>query len=159
MNDQTYMKLAIDEAKKAFLKDEVPIGAVIVDAGGDVISRAHNQLITLSDPTAHAEILALRKACQSVSNYRLPDTTMYVTIEPCVMCMGAIIHARVAKVVFGAHDPKWGAAGSKYDFIQDARFNHTPQIAGAICAEDCKHLMQCFFREKRKSVASNSIMS
>lgn len=104
------MNLALEEAKKAGQKAEVPIGAVLVAESGDILSRSHNQTISLGDPTAHAEILTLRDAAQKVLNYRLLSTTLYVTIEPCIMCMGAIVHARVARVVFGAHDPKWGAA-------------------------------------------------
>ena len=144
-----FMKLAIKEAKKAGQKAEVPIGAVLVAESGDILSFSHNQAITLADPTAHAEILVLRQAAQKVSNYRLLGTTLYVTIEPCMMCMGAIVHARVAKVVFGAKDLKWGAAGSLYNFAEDVRLNHRPEIIQGVCQDECRALMQEFFRSKR----------
>lgn len=143
------MKLAITEAKKAGQKGEVPVGAVLVTESGDILSLSHNQAITLTDPTAHAEILALRKAAQKVLNYRLLGTTLYVTIEPCLMCMGAIVHARVARVVFGAQDLKWGAAGSLYNFAEDVRLNHRPEIIQGVCQDECRALIQDFFRSKR----------
>jgi tRNA(adenine34) deaminase len=144
-----FMKLALNEAKKAERKDEIPIGAVLVAENDQVLAAKHNQTITLNDPTAHAEILALQTAAQKIGNYRLLNTTLYVTVEPCPMCMGAVIHARVARVVFGARDPKWGAAGSLYNFAADRRFNHHPQIIEDICEKECKKLMQNFFRKKR----------
>jgi tRNA(adenine34) deaminase len=147
--DIKFMKLAIKEAKKAGQKAEVPVGAVLVAESGDILSLSHNQTITLADPTAHAEILALRKAAQSVLNYRLLGTTLYVTIEPCIMCMGAIVHARVARVVFGAQDLKWGAAGSLYNFAEDVRLNHRLEIIHGICQDECRTLIQGFFRSKR----------
>ena len=116
---------------------------------GKILAEAHNQTIHLADPTAHAEILALRKAARRVSNYRLLSTTLYVTIEPCIMCMGAIVHARVAKVVFGAEDPKWGAAGSLYNIAEDLRLNHQPEIIKGVCQVECRALIQDFFRSKR----------
>jgi len=144
-----FMKLAIKEAKKAGQKAEVPIGAVLVAESGDILSLSHNQAITLADPTAHAEISALRQAAQKILNYRLLGTTLYVTIEPCMMCMGAIVHARVAKVVFGAKDLKWGAAGSLYNFAEDVRLNHRPKIIHGVCQDECRALIQEFFRSKR----------
>jgi len=144
-----FMKLAVKEAKKAGQMAEVPIGAVLVAESGDILSFSHNQAITLADPTAHAEILVLRQAAQKVLNYRLLGTTLYVTIEPCMMCMGAIVHARVARVVFGAKDPKWGAAGSLYNFAEDVRLNHRPEIIQGVCQDECRALMQEFFRSKR----------
>lgn len=144
------MKLAIKEAKKAGQKDEVPVGAVLVSGSGDILSQSHNQVITFGDPTAHAEISALRKAAEKIQNYRLLNTTLYVTIEPCVMCMGAIVHARVARVVFGAKDLKWGAAGSLYNFAEDTRLNHRPQIIPGVCLDECRELMLNFFRSKRR---------
>ena len=151
MNSQhtSFMKLALNEAKKAGQKAEVPIGAVLVAESGDILSSAHNQPITLADPTAHAEIIALRKAAQKVLNYRLLSTTLYVTIEPCLMCMGAIVHARVARVVFGVRDPKWGAAGSLYNFADDVRLNYRPEIIPGVCQDECRELIQDFFRAKR----------
>jgi tRNA(adenine34) deaminase len=143
------MKLALDQAKKAGQKAEVPIGAVLVSESGEILSAAHNQSISLADPTAHAEIITLRKAAQKILNYRLLSTTLYVTIEPCIMCMGAIVHARVSRVIFGVHDPKWGAAGSLYNFADDIRLNHRPEIIQGICEDECRTLIQNFFREKR----------
>jgi tRNA(adenine34) deaminase len=148
-DDVKFMKLAIKEAKKAGQKAEVPVGAVLVAEYGDILSLSHNQVITLADPTAHAEISALREAAAKVLNYRLLNTTLYVTIEPCVMCMGAIVHARVARVVFGAKDLKWGACGSLYSFAEDTRLNHRPEIIQGICEVECRELMQEFFRSKR----------
>ena len=148
-DDLKFMKLAIREAKKAGQKDEVPVGAVLVSESGDILSLSHNQVITFADPTAHAEISALRKAALKVLNYRLLYTTLYVTIEPCVMCMGAIVHARVARIVFGANDLKWGAAGSLYNFAEDTRLNHRPEIVPGVCRDECRELMQEFFRLKR----------
>jgi tRNA(adenine34) deaminase len=144
-----FMKLALNQAKKAGQRSEVPIGSVIVSESGEILSASHNQIISLADPTAHAEIITLRKAAQKISNYRLLSTTLYVTIEPCIMCMGAIVHARVSRVVFGAHDPKWGAAGSLYNFAHDTRLNHRPEIIHGICEDECRTLIQDFFREKR----------
>lgn len=143
------MKLALKEAKKAGQKAEVPVGAVLVAETGNILSLSHNQAITLADPTAHAEILALREAAQKTLNYRLLSTTLYVTIEPCIMCMGAIVHARVERVVFGAKDLKWGAAGSLYNFAEDIRLNHQPEITHGICQDECRTLIQEFFRSKR----------
>jgi tRNA(adenine34) deaminase len=148
-HDVKFMKLAIEEAKKAGQKAEVPVGAVLVSEAGDILSLTHNQAITLADPTAHAEISALREAATKILNYRLLNTTLYVTIEPCVMCMGAIVHARVARVVFGAKDLKWGAAGSLYNFAEDTRMNHRPEIIHGVCEDECRELMQEFFRLKR----------
>ena len=145
-----FMKIAIAEAEKAQKKGEVPIGAVVVAENQDVLATEHNQTITLNDPTAHAEILALRTAAARVGNYRLLNTTLYVTVEPCPMCMGAVIHARISRLVFGPRDTKWGAAGSLYNFAQDHRFNHQPMIVKGIREADCKKLLQDFFRHKRR---------
>ena len=153
-----FMKLALIEAGRASRSGEVPVGAVITDSGGNILSATHNQTIRRGDPTAHAEILALREAAKKINNYRLLDTNLHVTIEPCIMCMGAIIHARVARVVFGASDPKWGAAGSLYNFAEDARLNHSPEIIGGVFELECKILIQDFFRSRRKSVANMHIM-
>ena len=143
------MEVALKEAEKAQQKGEVPIGAVLVANNNQVLAAEHNRTIALNDPTAHAEILALRSAAAKVRNYRLLNTTLYVTVEPCPMCMGAAIHARISRVVFGTPDPKWGAAGSLYNFAQDRRFNHQTEIIEGICKNACKKLMQDFFREKR----------
>ncbi|MCK4768110.1 MAG: tRNA adenosine(34) deaminase TadA [Desulfobacula sp.] len=151
MDDEYYMNLAILEAKKAADIDEVPVGAVIVDKNNDVIGYGYNRPISSNDPTSHAEINALRMACQVLNNYRLTDTTLYVTIEPCIMCMGAIIHARIRRVVFGAKDPKWGAAGSLYTMADDKRLNHHPEIVSGICEEKTKQLIKDFFLNKRSN--------
>jgi tRNA(adenine34) deaminase len=143
------MALAIAEAQKGGQKSEVPVGAVLVGADGEILAQTHNLTLTLADVTAHAEILALREAARIVHNYRLVNTTLYVTVEPCLMCMGAIIHARVAQVVFGVKDPKWGAAGSLYDFSRDTRLNHRPQIVSGVRETECRELMQAFFRVRR----------
>ena len=143
------MKLALTEAEKAGQKDEVPIGAVLVSEDGEILSATHNQTISLHDPSAHAEILALREAAQKTKNYRLLNTTLYVTIEPCVMCMGAIVHARISTLVFGAKDSKWGGAGSLYNLAADNRLNHQVEIIEGICEDECRALMQEFFRLKR----------
>ncbi len=147
---ENFMELALNEAKKAGQIGEVPVGAILVSENGEILSAAHNQTIKLADPTAHAEILTLRKAALEINNYRLLNTTLYVTVEPCIMCMGAIVHARISRVVFGAPDPKWGAAGSLYNFAADDRLNHRVDIITGVCAEDCRRLMQDFFRAKRE---------
>ncbi len=144
-----YMALALEEAKKAGQMDEVPIGAVLVSDSGDLLSVSHNRTIASADPTAHAEILALREGSRKLSYYRLLNTILYVTVEPCIMCMGAILHARVSKLIFGAPDPNWGAAGSVYNFANDKRFNHQPEVIGGVCRDQCAALMQEFFRSKR----------
>jgi tRNA(adenine34) deaminase len=143
------MELALKEANKAEQIGEVPVGAVLVSENGEILSAAHNQTIKLVDPTAHAEIIALRKAALEINNYRLLNTTLYVTVEPCIMCMGAIVHARISRVVFGTTDPKWGAAGSLYNYAEDDRLNHRVEITAGVHAEDCRRLMQNFFRAKR----------
>ncbi len=146
---ETFMALALEAAKKAGQIGEVPVGAVLVAQNGEILSAAHNQPVTLCDPTAHAEILAMREAAFKLGNYRLLNTTLYVTVEPCMMCMGAIVHARVARVVWGAGDPKWGAAGSLYNFAEDDRLNHRVEIIKGVCEDVCRTLMQDFFRAKR----------
>ena len=123
-----YMSLALKEAEKAGQIDEVPVGAVLADKNGEILATAHNQVILQNDPTAHAEISVLRIAGKKVNNYRLLGTILYVTLEPCIMCMGAIIHARISTLVFGAKDPKWGTAGSLYNLSLDNRFNHRVEI-------------------------------
>jgi len=158
-NDVAFMQLALKEAEKAGQKHEVPIGAVIVADSGELLSAAHNLTIHYGDPTAHAEILAVREAARKVGNYRLLNTTLYATIEPCIMCMGAIIHARVSRVVFGANDFKWGALGSLYNFADDMRFNHQPEITAGVCREEARHLIQSFFRARRNDRANSASMT
>ena len=144
-----YMRLALQEAKKAGQSDEVPVGAVLVSEAGELLAAARNRTIELCDPTAHAEVIALREAAGKTRNYRLLNTALYVTIEPCPMCMGALVHARVARLVFGAKDPKWGAAGSLYNVAQDRRLNHQVEVIAGICEPECRELVQEFFRRKR----------
>jgi tRNA(adenine34) deaminase len=141
--------LAIKEAKKAQAAGEVPVGAVIVGRDNRVIGYGYNAPISFNDPTCHAEIAAIRMAAQCSNNYRLTGTTLYVTIEPCIMCMGAIIHARIQRVVFGAADPKWGAACSLYRMSEDPRLNHHPEIVAGICEEQTSSLIKGFFKDKR----------
>jgi tRNA(adenine34) deaminase len=150
MNDEDYMLLALAEAKEAFAEEEVPVGAVLVDEGGELIASGRNRVIERCDPSAHAEILALRTAGLARKNYRLPQTTLYVTIEPCMMCMGALIHARVARVVYGAADPGWGGAGSLYNLAEDQRLNHHPLVCGGVCEQESRKLMIEFFRPRRR---------
>ena len=149
MDDEYYMNLAVIEAKKAAESDEVPVGAVIIDRDHQVIGYGRNCPISSHDPSAHAEMNAIRMASKAVNNYRLVDTTLYVTLEPCIMCMGAIIHARIKRVVFGARDPKWGGAVSLYQLADDRRLNHHPQIVSGILEEQTKHLIKDFFINKR----------
>jgi len=144
-----YMRMALEEARRAMQIDEVPVGAVLVNESGDLLASTHNRTIVEQDPTAHAEILALRAAAGKLRNYRLLNTTLYVTVEPCVMCAGALVHARVGRLVFGAPDPKWGASGSLYNVAADPRLNHQLEVIAGICAEECRALMQAFFRSKR----------
>jgi tRNA(adenine34) deaminase len=151
MDDEYYMALAIAEAKKAADMDEVPVGAVVVDRNGKVIGRGCNSPISTNDPTSHAEINAMRMAAGALANYRLPDTALYVTIEPCIMCMGAVIHARINRVVFGAMDVKWGAAGSLYNLADDRRLNHHPEIVSGICEQETKDMIKDFFKNKRSN--------
>jgi len=146
--DEPFMRLALAEAEKALLAGEVPVGAVVV-RGGEVIASAHNGPVGLKDPSAHAEILALRRAAEAVGNYRLAETTLYVTIEPCLMCAGALIHARVSRLVFGAQDPKGGAVVSLYAVLGDGRLNHRVEVTGGVLGEACGEILSRFFREKR----------
>jgi tRNA(adenine34) deaminase len=143
------MQKALLQAKKATREDEVPVGAILVAQDGTVLAETHNQTISSCDPTAHAEILALRAACRVVKNYRLLNTTLYVTVEPCIMCLGALVHARVARVVFGTEEPKWGGAVSGSKLIAETGLNHTIDIEGGVLKDECRALMQDFFRSKR----------
>jgi len=145
-----FMKEALQEAARGFSKGEVPVGAVIVDPSGTVVARAHNQPISRNDPCAHAEILALREAGIFYKNYRMEGATLVVTIEPCLMCIGAAMHARIARLVFGAPDPKGGAAGSLYNVPEDLRLNHRMEVVPGVLAEECRKLLQEFFRMRRE---------
>ena len=142
------MRAAIEQARAALKQNEVPVGAVVVK-DGEIISQAFNSPITLQDPTAHAEILALRNAGQRLNNYRLINAELYVTIEPCFMCMGALIHARIKRLIFGTYDLKAGAAGSVFDLTQHARLNHTIEVTSGVLEPECRELMQHFFRQRR----------
>ena len=144
-----FMALALEEAKKAGQIGEVPVGAILVAENGNIMATTHNQPIKMVDPTAHAEILALRQAARISHNYRLLNASLFVTVEPCIMCMGAIVHARIKRVVFGADDPKWGAAGSLYNLAEDTRLNHRVEIYKGVRKAECRELMQAFFRAKR----------
>ena len=146
--DETFMRLALAEARKALAQGEVPVGAVVVRDGA-VVASAHNGPVGLRDPSAHAEILALRRAAAAEGNYRLAGTTLYATIEPCLMCAGALVHARVSRLVFGAADPKGGAVVSLYRVLDDARLNHRVEVAGGVLAAECGEILSRFFREKR----------
>jgi tRNA(adenine34) deaminase len=147
--DEYYMRLALREAEQAIQHDDVPIGCVVVQ-GAEVIAAARNERELRGDPTAHAEILALREASRRVGGWRLLDTVMYVTLEPCAMCAGALVLARVPRVVFGASDPKAGAAGSVLDVLAEPRLNHRPDVAGGLLADECAELLRQFFGSRRK---------
>jgi tRNA(adenine34) deaminase len=146
--DRQFMQQALEQAGLAALAGEVPVGAVIV-RNGEVIARAFNQPITNHDPSAHAEMLALRQAALSEQNYRLPGTTLYVTLEPCTMCAGAMLHARVDRIVYGAADPKTGAAGSVLDVFSSKQLNHQTIIEGGVMGQECGQLLREFFKERR----------
>ena len=146
--DEYFMRLAIREAQAAPEHDDVPIGAVVV-RDGEVIGAAHNERELRQDPTAHAELIALREASRALGSWRVLDAVLYVTLEPCAMCAGAIVLARVPRVVYGATDPKAGAAGSVLDVLDQTRLNHRPAVAGGLLAEDCATLLTDFFGSRR----------
>ena len=146
--DRQFMQQALEQAGLAALAGEVPVGAVIV-RNGKVIARAFNQPITKHDPSAHAEMLALRQAALSEENYRLPGATLYVTLEPCTMCAGAMLHARVDRIVYGAADSKTGAAGSVLDVFSSKQINHQTIVEGGVMAQECGQLLRDFFKERR----------
>lgn len=146
--DETFMALALEEALQAGGRGEVPVGALVV-LDGEIVGRGFNQPIGSHDPTAHAEVMALRDAARRLGNYRLPGCELYVTLEPCAMCSGAIMHARIARVVFGARDPKTGVAGSVLDLFAEPRLNHHARIEGGVLAERCGALLSSFFAARR----------
>ena len=146
--DVASMQAALAEAGIAATDGEVPVGAVVV-VGGEIVATGHNRSICDSDPSGHAEIVALRAAAESLGNYRLANATLYVTLEPCVMCVGAIVHARVNRVVFGAYDAKAGALGSAADLSDSKALNHRFEINGGLLADDCSALLQAFFQARR----------
>ncbi|HJY82261.1 MAG TPA: tRNA adenosine(34) deaminase TadA [Candidatus Binatia bacterium] len=147
-DDQVWMTAALCEAAQAESENEVPVGAVVV-LNGTIIGRGHNSPISHNDPTAHAEIQALREAAQHVGNYRLVGATVYGTVEPCLMCMGALLQARIKRLVFGCADPKAGAAGSLYDVSRDPRLNHQIEVRAGVREEESRALLQDFFHRKR----------
>jgi len=149
MNDEFWMRKALDLAHKAELAGEVPVGAILVFEN-QVIGQGQNSPIKDHDPSAHAEMNALRQGGHALQNYRLPNTTLYITLEPCAMCAGAIIQARVERVVFGAFDPKTGAAGSVFNIVQHAELNHRVELTSGILANECSQLLSDFFRKKRQ---------
>jgi tRNA(adenine34) deaminase len=146
------MRLALAEASVAETAGDVPVGAVVVDADGDVVGRGHNRRESSYDPTAHAEILALRVAATGRRSWRLDDCTLVVTLEPCTMCAGASVLARVRRVVFGAVDPKAGAVGSLWDVVRDRRLNHRPEVTGEVLADECAELLRGWFERRRGEV-------
>jgi tRNA(adenine34) deaminase len=149
-SDKTYMQMALGLAQEAYRVEEVPVGAVLVK-DGEILATGFNQREGLQDPTAHAELLAIRTAAEVLGSWRLTDTTLYVTLEPCAMCAGAIIQSRISRLVFGTWDPKAGACGSICDLTAETRFNHRVIVHSGILAEDCRHLLQQFFQQLRET--------
>jgi tRNA(adenine34) deaminase len=149
MNDEAFLQLAMEQARFAAEANEVPVGAVLVSSDGAVLGLGENRVIRDCDPTAHAEMIAMRAAGQSLKNYRLEDCTIYVTLEPCAMCAGAMIHARIARLVYGASDPKAGAAGSVLQVVNHPHLNHQMQVTGGVHAEECGNILREFFRMRR----------
>ena len=148
MSDNHFMGLALAEARRALEHDDVPIGAVVV-LGGDGIGAGHNERELRQDPTAHAEVIALRAAAAQVGSWRILGAELFVTLEPCAMCAGAIVLARVARVVYGAPDPKAGAAGSVLDVLAEPRLNHRPAVTAGVCEPECAEVLRAFFRARR----------
>jgi tRNA(adenine34) deaminase len=148
IEDEKWMSFALEQARKAEKEGEVPVGAILVK-DDLVIAKAHNKPISSNDPTAHAEIQLLRAAGEELKNYRLPGTSLYVTLEPCAMCLGAIMHARIERVVFGAHDPKTGVCGSSENFMEASCFNHKIDIASGVLENESKQLLKNFFNSRR----------
>jgi tRNA(adenine34) deaminase len=148
-DDSAAVRAALVEARTALGLGEVPIGAVVLDASGTLIASAHNERELGDDPTAHAEVVALRRAGEAIGSWRLDGCTLAVTLEPCTMCAGAIVLSRIGRLVFGAWDPKAGAVGSLWDVVRDRRLNHRPEVASGICAGECSALLADFFAGKR----------
>lgn len=145
------MRLALEQAQIAAEMGEVPVGAVLVDAAGELVAAGHNQPISAHDPSAHAEIVTLRAAAGKLGNYRLPDTTLYVTLEPCTMCVGALVHARLGRLVYAATEPKSGAVESAQQLFETGKFNHRPQVESGVLALESSTLLSLFFEIKRAS--------
>lgn len=146
--DSKYMRIALEEARKAGQAEEVPVGAILVKEG-EVLSRDHNRCIELNDPTAHAEILVLRKAGEILKNYRLNDTVMYVTAEPCPMCASAMVHSRISRLVFGTAEPKFGAVETRFKLLQDNSLNHKVEVEKGVLEKECAEILKGFFRARR----------
>ena len=149
MNDETFLRAALEQAQLAADAGEVPVGAMIVGPDGDMLARGQNRVLRDSDPTAHAEMVALREAGKALGNYRLEGCALYVTLEPCAMCAGAMIHARIARLVYGAADPKAGAAGSVLSVLNHPQLNHQIQVTSGALAEECGEMLRQFFRQRR----------
>ena len=149
--DEVWMRKAIEAAENARGLHEVPIGACLIDKNGELLATAGNRTITDCDPTAHAEILVLRKAARKIGNYRLTETTLYTTIEPCAMCAGALVNARIERLVFGAHDIRFGAVESIFQLCNTSSLNHQIEITKGVLADECRNLIQDFFRQKRQN--------
>ncbi|MCP4766362.1 MAG: nucleoside deaminase [Gammaproteobacteria bacterium] len=143
------MRQALAQARFAADKNEVPVGAVLVDESGELVAAGHNQPISTNDPSAHAEIVTLRAAAKRLANYRLPGCTLYVTLEPCTMCVGALVHARVKRLVYGATEPKSGAIESAQRLFENGRYNHQPEVEGGVLAAECSQLLSAFFEVRR----------
>lgn len=150
VSDDDAMLLALEAARSAERAGDVPVGAVILNGDGDVVATAFNQKEAIQEPTAHAEVLAIRTVAESTGSWRLENTTLVVTLEPCVMCAGAIVAARIPRVVFGAYDPKAGAAGSLYNLLVDPRLNHQSSVTGGVRADECGAMLKSFFAARRK---------
>lgn len=148
--DEKMMRYALNLADKAEALGEIPVGAVLVDDIGNIIGEGWNLSIVQSDPTAHAEIIALRNGAKNIQNYRLLNTTLYVTLEPCTMCAGAILHSRIKRLVFGASDYKTGAVGSRFHFFDDYKMNHTLEITSGVLVEECSQKLSAFFQKRRE---------
>ncbi|MEW6992332.1 tRNA adenosine(34) deaminase TadA [Colwelliaceae bacterium 6441] len=151
VEDEKFMALAIELAKKAEQHDEIPVGAVVV-ANGEIVGEGFNQSIMLNDPSAHAEMIAIRQAGGQLNNYRLLDCTLYVTLEPCPMCAGLLVHSRIKRIVYGAHDLKTGSAGSVFNITSSEKLNHQIALTQGILAEQCSHLLSNFFKRRRKEI-------
>jgi tRNA(adenine34) deaminase len=156
MPDSDFMQLALAQAQHAWTQGEVPVGAVVVK-DGELIAVGYNQPIGRHDPTAHAEIVALRAAAEKLGNYRLPGCELFVTLEPCVMCSGAMMHARLSRIVFGAPDPKTGAGGSVVNLFEHGQLNHQTRIEGGVMADDCGAMLRAFFAERRSAARKTGI--
>jgi tRNA(adenine34) deaminase len=150
MTDSDWMQQALAQARIAAGMNEVPVGAVLVDAGGELLAAGHNQPISACDPSAHAEVVTLRQAALKLNNYRLPDTTLYVTLEPCTMCVGALVHARVKRLVYAASEPRSGAIESAQRLFETGEYNHRPEIEGGLLAAESSALLTAFFKARRR---------